>query len=309
MSDFRTVLLAAGLRPRAVAPDGKWHRCATDDKPLKRNGAYRLDVDGRRGSWRNWALDSELNHWAASGATSARPIDPALLARRREKERQDRIQGIGWARKLWAEAGLYRPHAYLTNKGLSAEGCHLLRTWQGKVWIDQGEAIDDTWVIVPLYWRDKLINVQRISSAGVKRQMKQAPQRGASLVLNRPRAAVTVVTEGLATGLAVFQAIRHARVIVAFFADNLVPVVQELKPSGSVVIAADNDHATKARRGINPGRDKALNAAELIGCGVAWPEGIEGSDWADFMQEIGQGAQRQAERLILAGARYVAAPA
>jgi putative DNA primase/helicase len=101
---------------------------------------------------------------------------------------------------------------------------------------------------------------------------------------------------------------RQARVIVAFDAGNLLPVVERLKPNGSVVIAADNDHGTQAKRGMNPGIEKARNAAELIGCGVAYPTGIEGSDWADFAKEVGEGANRKIERLILAQARYVMEP-
>jgi len=302
---FEQAMRLAGLHPRDVVADSKWRRCATDDHPKKRNGAYRLDVDGRRGWWRNWAIDDGLNTWVDDKASQARPIDPAMLERRRLKERQDRLQGIGWARKLWAESAPYRPHRYLADKGLSAQGCQMLRLWQGSVWVDEGNRVDDTWLIVPLYWRDKLVNVQRISGTGIKRQMKQAPVRGCSLILGQPRAAVTVITEGLATGLSVYQSMRHARVIVAFFADNLLPVVQLVKPTGSVVIAADNDHATLKKRGFNPGLEKAQNAADLIGCGVAYPEGIEGTDWADWLIQVGDNAARQMERLILAKAKYV----
>lgn len=307
---FEQTLRLSGLHPRDIAADGKWYRCATDDHPRKRNGAYKLEIDGRVGFWRNWATDSSVNVWhEATGGSSVAPIDPAAQARQREESRRRRIEGIGWARALWQASAPFSGHRYLSNKGLSAEGCHMLRLWRGSVWIDRDQRVEDTWLIVPLYWRDRLVNVQRISSTGVKRQMKQAPQKAASLILNRPRAAVTVICEGLATGLAVFQSVRCARVVVAYFADNLLPVVQELKPSGSVVIAADNDWGTQAKRGFNPGREKASNAADLIGCGVVWPEGIEGTDFADYLQEIGQGAARKVERLVLSGARYVEAPA
>ena len=102
-----------------------------------------------------------------------------------------------------------------------------------------------------------------------------------------------------------FQAVRHARVHVAFYADNLMPLTERLGMSGSVVFAADNDHKTKALRGMNPGIDKAKNAAEYIGAGVAYPTGIEGSDWADYLYETGEGAPKRIERQILAGAKFV----
>jgi putative DNA primase/helicase len=101
--------------------------------------------------------------------------------------------------------------------------------------------------------------------------------------------------------------VRQARVIVAFDAGNLLAVVDRIKPAGSVVIAADNDHGTQAKRGVNPGLEKARNAADLIGCGVAYPQGIEGSDFADMLKELGEGAARRLERAVLAQARYVMA--
>lgn len=89
-------------------------------------------------------------------------------------------------------------------------------------------------------------------------------------------------------------------------AENLLPALCALKPVGNVVICADNDHATQMRRGVNPGREKATIAADHVGCGVAWPSGIEGSDWADAMKEIGVGAARKIERQILSASKYVA---
>ena len=123
--------------------------------------------------------------------------------------------------------------------------------------------------------------------------------------ITRERAAVTGLCEGLATGLAVYQCVRNATVIVCFDAGNLLPVVQELRPTGNVILAADNDIGTLARRGFNPGLDKARNAAELIGAGVAWPDGIDGTDYADMLRELGPAGARRIERSILGASKYV----
>jgi len=305
--NFDQALRLAGLHPRDIVADGKIRRCKSDMKPGHRNGWYALHPDGH-GVWGDWTTGSSaaLGTWKDANAAQ-RAVDPkviAKLAQQREQAREDRRAGIANARKQWAAGTYYVPHKYLTDKQLGPEGCAGLRVWGGPVWTDEGR-VDDTWLLVPLYWRDRLVNVQRIGTSGIKRQMKNAPQTGCSLTLGRPNAALTVFVEGLATGLAVFRAVRKARVVVAFFADNLLPVVQELKPTGSVVIAADNDHKTLAKRGFNPGIEKATNAAELIGAGVAYPEGIEGSDYADFALEVGLGADRKIERLILAKAKFV----
>lgn len=289
---FEQALQASGLLPRAIVADGKWRRCPTLDKPKKRNGAYVLHADGR-GYWRNWATDSDINSWADKSVTHSSPVDLAAIERRRQQERAQRLRAIEGARAHWARcASANGLHPYLERKGLSAVGTQALRLW--------GDAL-----VVPVLWKGRIISLQSITPDGQKRFWPGAPVKGGALVLDRPRAALTAVCEGLATGLAIFQSVRNARVIVAFDAGNLSPVVDTLRPSGSVVICADDDHGTEARRGFNPGREKATNAAELIGAGVAWPEGIEGTDWADALAEWGVSAHRRIERQIQAKARYV----
>lgn len=294
MSTFEQAMQASGLIPGVIAPDGKWRRCKTTDKPKHRNGAYVLYADGR-GYFRNWATDAGVNAWGDDEVQIRVPTAAELAERERRKkqEREYRLRAIRGAREQWAQARPPRAlHPYLERKGLSAVGTNALRV--------HGDAL-----IVPVFWRDRLMSIQSITPDGQKRFWPGAPVKGGALVLDRPRAAVTAVCEGLATGLAIFQSLRMARVIVAFDAGNLLHVVNHLRPKGNVVICADDDHGTQARRGFNPGREKAENAAELIGAGVAWPEGIEGTDFADALLEFGQGGHKRIERQILAKARYV----
>lgn len=292
---FEQAMQACGLIPGEIVPDGRWRRCRTQDKRAsKRNGAYVLYPDGR-GYFRNWATDHAVSAWSDE-STQIRTPSAAEMAereRRKKQEREYRLRAIRGAREQWAQARSPRSlHPYLERKGLSAVGTNAMRV--------HGDAL-----IVPVFWRDRLMSIQSITPDGQKRFWPGAPVKGGAFVLDRPRAAVTAVCEGLATGLAIFQSLRMARVIVAFDAGNLVHAVDQLRPTGSVVICADNDHGTEAKRGMNPGREKAANAAELIGAGVAWPEGIEGTDWADYLAELGEGAARKMERLIQAKARYV----
>ena len=292
MSTFRQALEAAGLRPRDIVPDGKWRRCATEDKPKKRNGAFVLHPDGR-GFWRNWATDSDLSTWTDAGATRAPVVDPAVAERRRQQERAQRIQAIRSARAFWnAARPCTRLHSYLERKGLSALGTVGLRQHDGLL-------------VVPVLWRGAVISVQTISVDGTKRFWPGAPVKGGYFEIQRQRAAVTVIVEGLATGLAVFQCVRNARVIVAYDAGNLIHAVQALQPTGSVVFAADNDIGTQARRGFNPGLDKARNAADLIGAGVAWPEDCDGTDFADLLKQLGPTGARRIERMVLGAVKYV----
>jgi len=296
MSSFEQALRLAGLMPSSVVPDGKIRRCRTEAKPTKRNGWYVLHPDGR-GSWGDWTTGSgeALGHWKDETA-STREVDPAVQARlaaQRDAERSRRIDAMRSARRFWDQAKpLARLHPYIGRKGLAALGCAGLREHDGHL-------------VVPVWHGDKLISIQTIHPDGTKRFWPGAPVKAGAFVMDRPGAALTCVCEGLATGLAIYQCVRHARVIVAFDAGNLAPVVDRIRPSGSVVVVADNDHGTQARRGVNPGIEKATNAAELIGAGVAWPEGVEGTDIADMLKELGPQGAKRIERLILAKAKYV----
>lgn len=290
---FEQAMRLAGLNPRDVVADGKWRRCATDDHPKKRNGAYRLDVDGRRGWWRNWATDDGVSSWSDDKTDHAKAVDPQVLEQRRQRERANRLQAIRSARAFWNNARpLNRPHPYLERKGLTPLGCAGLRQHDGLL-------------VVPVLWKQSLISIQTITVDGQKRFWPGAPVKAGCYVIDRPRAALTVLVEGLATGLAVFQAVRQARVMVAFDCGNMVHVAALLRPTGSVVVFADNDHGTLAKRGFNPGIDAARNVADLIGCGIAYPTNIEGTDAADLLREHGQGGAKVLERLVYSGMRYV----
>ena len=288
---FENAMQASGLMPGAIVADGRWRRCKTTDKPKHRNGAYVLYPDGR-GYWRNWATDSDLNHWNERGTEIAPRLDPAVIERQRAAERAYRIKAMHGARARWSESTPMRSlHPYLEGKSLTAAGCAGLRVWRDLL-------------VVPVYFGQSLTSIQTIGPEGEKRFWPGAPVKAGAYVMRRQNAAVTAICEGLATGLAVYQCVRHASVIVAFDAGNLLPVIERLRPTGNVVICADNDHETQERRGVNPGVEKANNAAELIGAGVAYPKGIKGTDWADALAEWPNGAKR-IEREILAGARYV----
>ena len=298
---FEQAIRMAGLRPRDVVADGRIRRCDTEAKPGRRNGWFVLHPDGH-GTWGDWASGGSeaLGHWRDERAT----VDPAALARQqalvskiRERERAARVQAIRGARQFWnVKARPVRQlHPYLSGKGLVAKGTAGLRACDG-------------WLVIPVMFRGSVISVQRISESGEKLFWPGAPVKGGHYLLDRPGAAVTVLCEGFSTGLAVYQSMRHARVVVAFDAGNLQPVANELRPTGSVVFAADNDYGTMARRGTNPGLEKARNAAELLGAGVAYPQGITGTDWADALKEWGQPGARRIERQILAKARYVERP-
>lgn len=296
---FEQTIIAAGLRPRVVVADGRIRRCPTETKPGRRNGWYVLHPDGH-GAWGDWTTGTgaALGKWGDDKAAGqAVPADVFhRMEAQRARERQVRIAAMRSARQFWNGCEPVRAlHPYLANKGLGAAGTTALRR-------------HGTHLVVPVILDRWVISVQTITAEGDKKFHTGAPVKAGAFVIDRPRAAVTCVVEGLATGLAVYQSVRQARVIVCFDAGNLLPAVQRLAPSGSVVVAADNDHITQARRGMNPGLEKAQAVADYLGCGVAYPRDLEGSDWCDALKEWGENASRRVEREILAAARYVTGP-
>lgn len=292
---FLAALLAAGLRPRDIVADGRIRRCTTDRHPHKRNGWYCLHPDGR-GVWGDWSMGTSeaMGTWQDDRARST--VDMAAINRKmaeqRAKERAARMAAIQAARRYWMSCTpINRAHPYLERKGLSPVGTKGLRVNDGRL-------------VIPVTREGRIISLQAIHPDGTKRFWPGAPVKGGSYVIDRPDAALTVLCEGFATGLALFQACKMARVVVAFDAGNLVPVAQAMSLTGSVVVAADDDHGTQARRGFNPGMDKARNVADLIGCGVAVPQ-CEGTDFADMLKELGPAGARRIERIVQARARYV----
>jgi len=292
MTDFLTFCRLHGILIDTLPPMGVWRRYKTEDKPQHRNGAVKFMGDF--GVCQNHATMTDVALWRPDNATPLMsPRDEAAMRDQRRREADRRTRAIRSAREFWNDSKpLNRPHPYIERKGLSPLGCAGLRT--------NGDLL-----VVPVLVGDALMSVQTISPDGEKRFWTGAPVKGGVFVLRRDRSAVTAFVEGLATGLAIFQAVRKASVVVAFDCGNLLPAAERVKPSGAVVICADNDHRTEATRGVNPGLEKARNVAELLGCGVAYPEGIEGSDFADALKEWGTGAAKRIERAVLANTGFV----
>lgn len=275
--DFRNQLEAVGFMPNTVEPDGKWHRCKTVDHPKKRNGAYRLATCGTIGWYQNHATEIEVTTWRA-GSETARPdpmISQARVREALEQRRRAALQATTDARGYWRACKPLRlGHPYITNKLLTMQGCAGLR-------VD-----DEGWLIVPVEIDGAIVSLQRIAPDGTKRFWSGASVKGGCYVIGAPRATMTALVEGLATGLAVFQSLPSCQVIVAFDCGNMDQVAKRLQIAGLAVVAADNDHATEARIGKNPGLVHGRAAAELIGCGIAWPTGIAGTDYADMLKEL-----------------------
>jgi len=291
-TDFYTVLTASGFVLDRVIPDGKWHRVKTTDKPKHRNGAYLLRADGSAGFFKNWATDQDFNTWHREGEVSPeakRQNDAQALAAQHRAAAYQANQIKGMRAYFHGLQMLRGGHPYLTGKALDMRGCNNLR-------------VDGDLLVIPVMRDGMVMSLQTIASDGQKRFSTGCPVKGGVFVLDRPNAVLTCFVEGLATGLAVYQSIVQCRVVVCFDSGNLVEVAKHYQGRGLGVVCADNDWQTAIRIGSNPGLVAGAKAAELLGCGMAYPEDIEGSDWCDAIAEFGEDARRWVSRKIMAKA-------
>lgn len=303
MTDFETFVRSHGIIPKGpIVPDGRVHRCGLEQKPRSDAGRWWLALDGTVGWIQVMSLHDEPVYWRPDREQAPDTFDPVklrksreLAARRQEERRRERRNAILAAREYWQQCRYVRGgHPYLKAHGLGMEGVAGFR-------LDR-----KGWLVVPGERRGKLMTLQRIAPDGQKRFWTDAPAKAISYMIDRRGAAVTILCEGVATGLALFAAVPLARVLVAFTAGNLTePDVLRRVPKGVAVVASDNDHRTVCpmhrekgldmaldpRDGLpegcrcNPGIIAALKASQALGCGIAVPEAINGTDWADLRLE------------------------
>lgn len=299
---FRDFLGSLGLQPATVDADGKWRRCRTADHPRKKNGSFKLAADGLIGWAINYATMTNVATWRAAGATDVPEYDPRALTEARNAQRRQLIAATRAAREFYESCEPLRGgHPYLESHQLDMQGCFGLRVDRdGRTWhaalndyrTSQGDrpvrwqpTAPGGFLIVPAYRSGQLVSVQRIAPDGTKLYYPGASTKGVSYTIERAGAPIHVVCEGLATGLALFAAVPLARVVVAFTTSGLLTAAENL-PAGLAVICADNDRATEARIGTNPGVDAAQKASEATGAGVAIPTCTDGTDWCDYRNEL-----------------------
>lgn len=287
---FKMAMEEYGLLPKSVNDNGRWNRCATTDKPKKRNGAYIFD--GESGSFINLATMSQHVFWRSDKPLSAE--DKAKYVRdckaRELREKQAKERAIKGVREYFAGLEPLRSaHPYLTElKGLTMAGCAGVRR-------------DGDLMVIPAWRNGQLMTVQTIAADGVKRFRSGCPKQGACFVIERKDATITAFVEGFATGLAVFQSVPNVRVVVCFDAGNLVEVAGSFKARGLALICADNDHAGVVNKGVESGK----KAAGLLRCGLVYPMDILGSDFDDALREWGVSGASRIRDLVMRNAVMV----
>lgn len=275
---FPEFLQSLGIIPPEIIVPGRWHRARTDTHPNKKNANVKLGESQDIGFAIDFSTMTEAAIWNI-GADIIPKVERtaeenAALSRKLAQRRAEELAGIARSAAIYGSAGplLHGNHAYLQKKKCDMLGCRGLR-------------VDEKgWLIVPMFGKGKVISIQRISPDGEKKFAHGAPTKWTHFRIWRPGAVITILCEGLATGLTLFAAVQNAVVEVCFTAANLVAVAEREKWQGMTVVAADNDHWTQEIQGKNPGLEAGHKAAKEIGCGIAIPS-CEGTDFNDWFCE------------------------
>ena len=260
-----------------------------------------------------------------TGQAPAAPSAAELAERERqraERQRQEQAARLAAHEGVASEAhSLFEcngrdvtdPHQapYLVRKGVSAYGVRF--THPGTLLVPLRDGAGTLW------------NVQQIAAAKPKNGapeklfLKGGRKSGlwhmvGGLVsgddADRSGPAVLLIAEGYATAATLHEATGYP-VAVAFDAGNMQHVaraLQQLHPAALLVLCGDDDQATEAKDGTNPGRQKATAAAQSVRGLAVFPEGLPpgGSDFNDLASHLnaeqGDGAGLAAVRRIVAAA-------
>jgi putative DNA primase/helicase len=256
------------LSPQDIKADGEIHRCRVEGR-TDLSGAYKLHLDGIPAGWiYDHANGEDGKTWAyrngeqLSGeeleerrrAAKARQEEIAAERERAAQEAEDR------SRRRWDAAEPLAEHDYLTKKHVAA---HDLRRERDEI-------------LVPM--RDingVLRGVQRIAPDGTKMFSKGGRINGLfhRIGAESTNDSTVVIAEGYATGASIHAATGDT-VFVAFNKGNLIHVAKAARqrwPKAKITLAADDDHATEANKGTNPGLKCALAAARAVNGKIAVP--------------------------------------
>lgn len=287
LQTFRDILNSKGLIPSEIIADGKLHRCPTQSKPHKQNGAYIAHLDAPATLWWcNWESVEQGTFTEADEKTLSQTEREALQQRqaavKQQREAEFAQRQAAAAQKAQSElnvSALCSPeHPYLQRKGVPP----LADVRQDR----------NGMLLIPV--KDASGNVQtlqRIAPDGEKRFLTGGKVHGGHFVIQGKPEKPLAVCEGYATGASIHLAC-DCTVYVAFSANNLPAVAGIARskfPDTPMLICADNDEA---------GRSKGQEAAQMAQARFILPAFTTGTgtDFNDLHQGEGlQEVRRQVE--------------
>lgn len=268
--EFKAALINLGAIVSGGHPimDGKPHRIPTEgDKNGEKAGFYVAHLDGiPAGYIKNNRTGAELN-WKCKGYVLTDKQKATLKAealehqqtRHRELEVKQKSTALRLKQKLSMMTEVVEPTPYMQAKGIQVHS---------GVYTDEEKKLT---CIPAIDCEGTLWTVQYIAENGTKGFAKDSRKEGCFHVLGGidklSETPVIVIAEGYATAATIKEATELPAVVSAFDSGNLKAVAKGLHekyPHKFFVIAADDDKHLELTQGINPGKEKAIEAATAV---------------------------------------------
>lgn len=268
--EFKEALISMGAIISSKHPvmDGKPHRIEMEgDKQGEKAGFYVAHLDGiPAGYIKNNRTGIDLK-WKSKGYVLTDEQKTALKSQALQNQRNREIAieelqrntALKLKQKLSLMNEITEPTPYLTAKGIQ---------------IYSGVYTDETKNVTCIPATDiegTLWTVQYIADDGTKRFAKNSRKEGCFHMLGGldklAGAPVIVIAEGYATAATIKEATELPAVVSAFDSGNLkavTKVLHEKYPHIPIMIAADDDKHLELTNGVNPGKDKAMEAAKVV---------------------------------------------
>lgn len=285
---MRLACAAVGMEPpknRLVA--GVWVRADSKGKNGKNDAAVKLDDDGRGGVAHNYQT-GQSQRFSAQGmnGVATAPIKRDLA---KERERENERREVEAACVRIVAGSREDRHAYFDKKGFPEEPalvCDDPRPFfpRGRLGEAMAHALPDgegkPFLIIPGRVDGKIVTVQFITVAGLKKNILKGGMNGASHRIATGRD--TWVCEGIGTALTVRAALRvlgaNVTVLSAFSASNVGKVAEAIAGSR---IAADHDKPVEGLENLGAGEFYARRS------GRKWVMPPALGDWNDHHKEHG----------------------
>ena len=287
LQTFRDILNDKRLIPSEIIADGELHRCPTQAKPHKQNGAYiaHLDIPATLW-WCNWE-SGEQGSFTQDEVATLPPMEKIALQKRHAAMKTQREAEFA---QRQATAVLRAQRDYAASLPCSTEHSYLLR--KGITALGEIRQSRNGDLLIPVKGiSGNLQSLQRILPNGEKRFLTGGKIHGGYFVIQGKLERPLIICEGYATGASIHLAC-DCTVYVAFSAINLpqVAVIARSKfPDTPILICADNDEA---------GRSKGQEAAQKAQARLVLPFFTTGTgtDFNDLHQSEGlQEVRRQLE--------------
>jgi antirestriction protein ArdC/phage/plasmid primase-like uncharacterized protein len=309
VEEFANALKEAGLiLEGAPEMDGQLHRVPVVGGDYgSKDGAYTGHLDGRPAGFIQNFRTGHRENWKSQGYSLSESEKAKLHAEaaqnleKRQKEREQAYESVSGevSRVIKLMEKAQSDHPYLGSKGLAMDHGALYDKLDKSIVLPASDINGQVWSYQKIYGDGqksflaggKISGCMFVATTSAWESVANGSQKVAlQYALGRDR---IYIAEGYATASTLAEALKTP-VIAAFSSGNLEEVAKSIRsraPNAEIVICGDDDRATELKRGKNPGKEKALAAAQVVNGRAVFPRfppgKDQGTDFNDLQKVMG----------------------